>query len=168
MIEHGAGRRFILGEPDGSLSERVSRLAAALEGAGLEAPVSQRIRDDIWTKLVGNLAFNPVCALTGARMSEAMLNPPLIALIRTMMAEGMRVGEACGVRFELSIEQRLELAKRIGNAKVSMLQDLERGRPIEAEAIVGAVGEFGRRVGVPTPTIDMIYTLVRQRGLSRA
>ena len=142
MIEHGAGRRFILGEPDGSLSERVSRLAAALEGAGLEAPVSQRIRDDLWTKLVGNLAFNPVCALTGARMSEAMLNPPLIALIRTMMAEGMRVGEACGVRFELSIEQRLELAKRIGNAKVSMLQDLERGRPIEAEAIVGA--EIGR------------------------
>lgn len=166
VIEHTAGRRFILGEPDGSLSERAGRMAAALEEAGLEAPLSQRIRDDVWTKLIGNLAFNPICALTAARMDQAMNDPAIVELTRTVMSEGMRVGEACGARFGISIEERLHMAQRIGNAKVSMLQDLERGRPIESEAIVGAVCELGRRVGVPTPTTDLICTLIRQRGMS--
>ncbi len=166
VIEHTAGRRFILGEPDGSLSERAQRVAAALEEAGLDAPVSQRIRDDVWTKLIGNLAFNPVSALTGARMDQTMSNPAIIDLIRAILVEGMRVGEAYGARFGITIEERLDMAQRIGSSKVSMLQDLERGRPIESEAIVGAVCEFGRRVGVPTPTTDLIYTLIRQRRLS--
>ncbi len=166
VIEHTAGRRFILGEPDGSRSERAERMAAALEGAGLEAPLSQRIRDDVWTKLIGNLAFNPICALTGARMGEAMNNPAIVDLTRTVMSEGVRVGEAYGARFGLSIDERLHMARRIGNAKVSMMQDLERGRPIESEAIVGAVCELGRRAGVPTPTTDLFCTLIRQRALS--
>jgi len=168
VIEHTAGRRFILGEPDGSLSERAERMAAALEAAGLDAPLSQRIRDDIWTKLVGNLAFNPVCALTAARMDEAMNNPAIVELTRTVMSEGMRVGEAYGARFAITIEERLHMAQRIGSAKVSMLQDLERGRPIESDAIVGAVCEFARRAGVPTPATDLICTLIRQRGMSAA
>lgn len=166
VIEHTAGRRFILGEPDGSLSERAGVMAAALEAAGLEAPLSQRIRDDIWTKLIGNLAFNPICALTAARMDEAMRNPAIVELTRTVMSEGMRAGEAYGARFGITIEERLEMAQRIGNAKVSMLQDLERGRPLESEAIVGAVCEFARRAGVPTPATDLICTLIRQRGMS--
>jgi 2-dehydropantoate 2-reductase len=168
VIEHTAGRRFILGEPGGSRSERAERVAAALEEAGLEAPLSERIRDDVWTKLIGNLAFNPICALTAARMDEATNNPAIIELTRTVMSEGMRVGEAYGARLGITIEERLHMARRIGNAKVSMMQDLERGRPLESEAIVGAVCELGRRVGVPTPTTDLICTLIRQRAMSAA
>lgn len=166
VIEHTAGRRFILGEPDGSLSERAGRMAAVLREAGLEAPLSQRIRDDVWTKLIGNLAFNPICALTATRMDQAMSNPAIVELTRTVMSEGMCVGDAYGARFGISIEERLEMAKRIGKSKVSMLQDLERGRPIESEAIVGAVCELGRRVGVSTPITDLIHTLICQRGMS--
>jgi len=168
VIEHAAGRRFILGEPDGSLSERAARTCAALAQAGLDAPLSPRIRDDVWTKLVGNLAFNPICALTAARMDQAMNNPAIVDLTRTVMAEGMRVGEAYGARFSMSIDQRMEMAQRIGRSKVSMLQDLERGRPIESEAIVGAVCELGRRAGIATPATDLVHTLIVQRGRSMA
>ena len=168
VIEHTAGRRFILGEPDGRLSERARHMAAQLEAAGLDAPLSQRIRDEIWTKLIGNLAFNPVCALTASRMDDAMNNPAIVALTRTVMGEGMGVGEAYGARFGMSIDERLQMARRIGNAKVSMLQDLERGRSLESEAIVGAVCELGRRAGVSTPAADLICTLIRQRGMSAA
>ncbi len=166
VIQHTAGRRFILGEPDGSLSERAASLAATLAQAGLDAPVSPRIRDEVWTKLVGNLAFNPIAALTCARMSEALANPAIVDLARAVMTEGMRVGEAYGVRFALSINERLDMARRVGGGKVSMLQDLERGRPIESAAIVGAVCEFARRAGVATPSIDIIHALIQQRGLS--
>jgi 2-dehydropantoate 2-reductase len=166
VIEHTAGRRFILGEPDGSSSERAGRMAAALGEAGLDVLLTQRIRDEIWTKLIGNLAFNPICALTAARVDQAISNPAVVELTRTVMGEGMRVGEAYGARFGISVEERLEMAKRIGRTRVSMLQDLERGRPIESEAIVGVVSEFGRRVGVSTPTTDLIHTLIRQRGMS--
>lgn len=164
VVEHTAGRRFILGEPDGSLSERAERVAAVLRDAGLDAPLSPRIRDAVWTKLIGNLALNPICALTAARMQEAMDNAELVELIRSVMREGMRVGEAYGAQYAFGIEERLDMARRIGNSKVSMLQDLERGRPIESAAIVGAVCELGRRAGVATPTTDLIHTLIRQRG----
>ena len=166
VVESKVGRRFILGEPDGSLSERAHAMAEVLVAAGFEAPLTTRIRDAVWTKLIGNLAFNPVGALTCARMDYTMSNPAIVDLLRAILAEGMRVGEAYGARFDVSIDQRVDMARRIGNSKVSMLQDLERGRPIESEAIVGAVCEFGRRVGVPTPITDIIYTLIRQRGLS--
>ncbi len=168
VVEHAAGRRFVLGEPDGSRSERAARMAAVLEQAGLQAPLSQRIRDEVWTKLIGNLAFNPICALTAARMDQAMSDPAIVALTRTVMGEGMRVGQAYGAKFGISIDERMEMAKRIGNSKVSMLQDLERGRPIESEAIVGAVCELGRRAGVSTPTTDLVCTLIRRRGMSTA
>jgi len=169
VIEHSAGRRFVLGEPDGSQSERAQCLAAALRASGLDAPLSDRIRDEVWTKLIGNLAFNPICALTASRMDEAVANPAIVALMRCVMNEGIRVGEAYGVRFQVTADQRLQMtAERIGSAKVSMLQDLERGRPIESEAIVGAVCELGRRVGIPTPVTDTIYTLISQRGKTRS
>jgi 2-dehydropantoate 2-reductase len=168
VIEHTAGQRFILGEPDGSRSERAARMAAALEQAGLEAPLSQRIRDDVWTKLIGNLAFNPICTLIAARMDQAMADPAIVELTRTVMREGMRVGAAYGASFSLSVDERLDMAKRIGKAKVSMLQDLERGRPLESEAIVGAVCELGRRARVPIPTTELIHTLIRRRGMSAA
>lgn len=165
VIEHTAGRRFILGEPDASQSERAARMAALLAQAGLEATLSPRIRDDVWTKLIGNLAFNPICALIAARMDQALRDPAIVELARTVMSEGMRVGAAYGASFNISVEERLEMARRIGRSKVSMLQDLERGRPIESEAIVGAVCELGRRVGVATPATELIHTLIRGRGM---
>jgi 2-dehydropantoate 2-reductase len=168
VIEHAAGRRFILGEPGGSLSERAEYVSAALVQAGLDAPLSPRIRDDVWTKLIGNLAFNPICALTAARMDQAMGNPAIVELTRTVMGEGMRVGEAYGARFGMSIDERMQMAQRIGKSKVSMLQDLERGRPIESAAIVGAVCELGRRAGIVTPATDLVHTLIEQRGMSLA
>jgi 2-dehydropantoate 2-reductase len=163
VVHHTGGRDFILGEIDGSSSPRLAAIAAALDAAGLRATVSRRIRDDIWTKLIGNTSYNPVAALTGALMSEINANPGLLELIRRMMIEAMQVAAALGARITVTIEERFGLARKLGSAKISMLQDLERGRPLEIDAIVGAVCELGRRAGVPTPTIDGVEALIRER-----
>ncbi len=163
VVQCTAGRGFILGEPDGRFSERLERVRHMLAGAGLDASVSARIRDDIWTKLIGNLSYNPVAALTGALMNEINDNPRLIALIRRMMIEGIAVAGAYDARVTVGIEERLGMARRLGRAKISMLQDLERGRALEIDAIVGAVTELGRRADVATPTIDGVEALLRER-----
>jgi len=163
VVYHTTGRDFILGEIDGAATGRIDAIAGALEGAGLRAPVSRRIRDDVWTKLIGNTSYNPVAALTGALMSEINANAALIELIRRMMAEAMQVAAACGARVTVTLDERLAIARKIGAARISMLQDLERGRPLEIDAIVTAVGELGRKAGVPTPTIDGVEALIRER-----
>jgi len=163
VVHHTSGRDFILGEIDGAATPRLDAIAAALESAGLRPVLSRRIRDDIWTKLIGNASYNPVAALTGALMSEINANPALLALIRRMMVEGMQVAEALGARITVTLEERFGLARKLGAAKISMLQDLERGRPLEIDAIVTAVAELGRKAGVPTPTIDGVEALVRER-----
>lgn len=163
VVHHTGGARLVLGELDGRETPRLDALAAAIDASGLEAAVSPRIRDDIWAKLIGNLSFNPVAALTGALMNEICDDPRLVALIRRMMEEGIRVGEAHGARFAIGIDERLAMARRIGAAKISMLQDLERGRPLELDAIVSAVIELARRVEIATPTIDGIEALLRAR-----
>jgi len=163
VVHHTSGRDFILGEIDGAATPRLDAIAAALESAGLRPVLSRRIRDDIWTKLIGNASYNPVAALTGALMSEINANPALLALIRRMMVEGMQVAEALGARITVTLEERFGLARKLGAAKISMLQDLERGRPLEIDAIVTAVCELGRKAGVPTPTIDGVEALVRER-----
>ena len=163
VVHHTSGRDFILGEIDGAATPRLDAIAAALESAGLRPVLSRRIRDDIWTKLIGNASYNPVAALTGALMSEINANPALLALIRRMMVEGMQVAEALGARITVTLEERFGLARKLGAAKISMLQDLERGRPLEIDAIVTAVSELGRKAGVPTPTIDGVEALVRER-----
>ena len=163
VVHHTSGRDFILGEIDGAATPRLDAIAAALEGAGLRPVLSRRIRDDIWTKLIGNASYNPVAALTGALMSEINANPALLGLIRRMMVEGMQVAEALGARITVTLEERFDLARKLGAAKISMLQDLERGRPLEIDAIVTAVCELGRKAGVPTPTIDGVEALVRER-----
>jgi 2-dehydropantoate 2-reductase len=163
VVHHTGGRDFILGEIDGTTTPRLQAIAEALETAGLQAPVSRRIRDDIWTKLIGNASYNPVAALTGALMSDINANPGLLELIRRMMIEAMQVAAALGARITVTVEERLALARKLGSAKISMLQDLERGRPLEIDAIVGAVGELGRRAGVPTPTLDGMEALLRER-----
>jgi 2-dehydropantoate 2-reductase len=167
LVHHTSVGSFILGELDGRTTPRVQAFAAAIEGAGLRAPVSARIRDDLWTKLVGNTSYNPVAALTGALMSEINANPALIELIRRMIVEAIAVAQAHGCRMTVSLEERFALARKLGDVKVSMLQDLERGRPLEIDAIVTAVCELGRKAGVATPTIDGVEALVRERARHR-
>jgi len=169
------GNRFTLGEPDGTRSERVEALSQALMRAGFKAPVAKDIRSEIWVKLWGNLSFNPISALTHATLQDICRFPATRALAAAMMAEAQRVAEALGVRFKITLEQRLAGAEAVGAHKTSMLQDVENGRALELQALVGAVVELGRITGVPTPTIDAIYaatsllaqTLATQHGRLR-
>jgi len=169
------GNRFTLGEPDGTRSERIEALSQAFMRAGFKAPVAKDIRGEIWVKLWGNLSFNPISALTHATLEDICRFPPTRALAAAMMAEGQRVAEALGVRFKITLEQRLAGAEAVGAHKTSMLQDVENGRALELEALVGAVVELGRITGVPTPTIEAIHaassllarTLAAQRGRLR-
>ena len=155
------GNRFTLGEPDGAKSERAARIAKALIGAGFKAPVRSRIRHDIWVKLLGNLAFNPLSALTGATLREMAEHPPARALVAAMMGEALAVCEKLGIELDIGIEQRIEGARRVGDHKTSMLQDLEAGRPLELEAMVGAVLELGRLLDVPMPRTEAIYAAAK-------
>jgi len=163
LVEVMTGRRFILGEPTGATTERATALADALRAAGFDAPLSPCIRDDIWMKLWGNLSFNPLSALTGETLDMLAQRDDLAAVARAMMVEAQAVGEALGVRFATDVDQRLVGAKSVGPHKTSMLQDLERGKPLEIDALVTAVSELGRATDVATPTIDMILALVRAR-----
>ena len=163
VIEHTYGDRFTLGEPDGSRSPRIEALSKALIAAGLKAPVRPRIRDEIWVKLWGNLAFNPVSALTQATLDRIAADPGLRSLCRTMMLEAQAVGEALGVRFAIGVDKRIEGAAEVGEHKTSMLQDLERGRPMEIDALLGAVVELGEVVGREMPTCRGVLALVRER-----
>lgn len=164
VIEHIYGDRFSLGEPDGSRSERVERLARLLIGAGLKAPVRLRIRDEIWVKLWGNLAFNPLSLLTGATLDRLTREPDLRGVARAMMVEARVVAEALGVRFAIDVEKRIAGAAEVGEHKTSMLQDLERGRPIEIDALLGAVVELGAVVGNRMPICEAVLALARERG----
>jgi 2-dehydropantoate 2-reductase len=163
VIEHTYGDRFTLGEPDGSRSARIEALSKMLIGAGLKAPVRPRIRDEIWVKLWGNMAFNPLSALTGATLDVITGRPELRAVCRTMMLEGRAVAEALGVRFAIDVDKRIEGAAEVGEHKTSMLQDLERGRPMEIDALLGAVVELGEMVGQELPTCRTVLALVRER-----
>ncbi len=164
VIRHTYGDRFSLGEPDGSRSERVEALSRMLILGGLKAPIRPRIRDEIWVKLWGNLTFNPVSALTGATLDRLVGQPDLRGLCRAMMAEAQAVAEALGVRFAVSLEKRLDGAAEVGAHKTSMLQDLERGRPMEIDALLGAVVELGGVTGHEMPMCASVLALVRERG----
>ena len=164
VIEHTYGDRFTLGEPDGSRSARISALAAALQVAGFKAPIRPRIRDEIWVKLWGNMAFNPLSVLTGATLDRLAGRPDLRAAARAMMLEGQAVAEALGVRFAIDVDKRIDGALEVGAHKTSMLQDLEHGRPMEIDALLGAVVELGELVQVPMPASSMVLALVRERG----
>ena len=167
VVRHIDGRRFTLGEPSGEKSLRVGRLAAVLIEAGLQAPVRRDIRGEIWIKLLGNLAFNPISALTGATLVAIAGDAGTRAVARAMMVEAQAVGAALGVSFPVDIDQRIAGAAAVGAHKTSMLQDLERGRPMEIDALVTAVQELGERVGVATPTIDTVLALVKRLAAER-
>ena len=153
------GNRFTLGELDGSRSERIDGLSKAMIAAGFKAPVSKDIRSEIWVKLWGNLSFNPISALTHATLEDICRFAPTRALAAAMMGEAQAVGEALGVEFKVSLDKRIAGAEAVGAHKTSMLQDVEHGRAIELEALVGSVIELGRIVGRPTPTIEAVYAM---------
>ena len=134
-----------------------------MAAAGLKAPVLDRIRDEIWLKLWGNLCFNPISALTGTTLDLITSDPGTRAVSRAMMQEAQTVAERLGVRFRVDLERRIDGAGKVGAHKTSMLQDLELGRPMEIDALVTVVQELGRLVEVPTPTIDVVLALLRQR-----
>lgn len=163
VIEHIDGERFTLGEPDGEKTERVQRLSATLREANLKAPVKNRIRDEIWVKLWGNVAFNPLSALTGATLEALCANDETRALARAIMLEAQQIGEALGARFAVDVDKRIAGAAAVGAHKTSMLQDLERGRAMEIDAVVTAVQELGLLTGIATPTLDIVLTLVKAR-----
>ncbi len=163
VIEHTYGDRFTLGEPDGTRSPRAEALSRLIISAGLKAPVRPRIRDEIWVKLWGNMAFNPLSALTASTLDRLAGQDDLRAVARAMMTEGKAVAEALGVRFAIDIEKRIDGAAEVGAHKTSMLQDLERGRPMEIDALLGTVVELGDIVGQAMPMSRAILALVRER-----
>ncbi len=163
VLEHTYSNRFDLGEPDGSKSERAQAFSQAMIKAGFRCPVRPRIRDNLWVKLWGNLSFNMICSLTTADLSKVIADDGTRAVARTMMLEGQRVGERLGVQFPLDVDARIKGAADVGVHKPSTLVDLERGRPMEIDALLGAVVEMARLVELPTPTCDTVLALVRQR-----
>ena len=163
VIRHIEGNRFSLGEPDGSKSERALALSKALSAAGLKAPVRPKLRDEIWVKLWGNLSFNPISALTHATLDVLCTDPGTRALARAMMLEAQEIAEKLGVRFPIDVDRRIDGGAAVGAHRTSMLQDLDAGRPMEIDALVGSVQELGRITGVPTPAIDAVLALVTLR-----
>ena len=163
VIRHISGDRFTLGEPSGEKTERVVQLGKAMVDAGFKAPV-RNIRDEIWVKLWGNLCFNPISALTEATLDVVATEPGTRTVARAMMLEAHAIGEKLGVRFKVDVDKRIDGAAAVGAHRTSMLQDLTLGRPMEIDALVTAVQEMGRLVEIPTPTIDVVLSLVQQRG----
>jgi len=162
VIRHLSGNRFSLGEPSGEKSKRARTLARTFARAGVRAPL-RSIRQEIWVKLQGNVCFNPISALTLATLDRVATDPGTRGVARAMMEETREIGKALGIRFPIGIERRIDGAAAVGAHRTSMLQDLERGRAMEIDALVASVQELGRLVGVATPTIDAVLALVQQR-----
>ncbi len=161
VIQHIEGNRFTLGEPDGSRSDRLRRIAEALIASGLRCPVTTRIRHEIWVKVLGNASLNPVSALTRATVVQMIRDPGVSTVIRNIMQEVEAVSSKLGMELPVSIDQRMAGAEKVGEHKTSMLQDLEAGRPMELEALVGSVVELGERVGVAMPYTRTVYSCTK-------
>ena len=168
VVKHNEGTRMSLGEPDGSRSERIKKIAEALIASGLRAPVTTHLRNEIWVKILGNVAFNPISALTGATLAQMLTNPETTNLVRNIMQETEALTEKLGVKMQVSIEQRMAGAAKVGEHKTSMLQDFEAGRPIELEAVVGAVVELGERLNIPMPHTRSVYACTKLLAQIRA
>ncbi len=166
VVKHVYGDRFNLGEPTGVETPRVRRLAETFEAAGLKSAVMPDIRDDIWLKLWGNLCFNPISALTRATLDVVATDPGTRAVAKGMMVEAEHTARRLGASFRVDVERRINGAAKVGAHRTSMLQDLERGRALEIDALLTAVQEMGRIAEVETPTIDTVLALVQQLGRS--
>ena len=161
VIRHVEGLRFPLGELDGAKTERVKAISKLFTRAGFRSPTLTDIRSQIWLKAWGNLSFNPISALTRATLAEICRFPPTRRLAADMMGEARAIAQKLGVTFRHTIEQRIAGAERVGEHKTSMLQDVEAGRPLEVEALVGVVAELGRLTHTPTPAIDAVYACTK-------
>lgn len=168
VVRHIEGDRFSLGELDGTKSHRVKELAQVLQQAQLKSPVRTQIRNELWIKLWGNLAFNPISALTGATLERICEYSLTRELASNMMLEAKAIAEKLNVKFSISLEQRIEGARQVGAHKTSMLQDIEAGRITEIDALVGAVIEMGELTDTPTPHLSSIYASVKllEQGIS--
>lgn len=160
------GNRFSLGELDGQRSERIEALSQALMRAGFKAPVAKDIRSELWVKLWGNLSFNPISALSHATLEDICRFPLSRELAARMMGEAQQVGEKLGVQFKISLDKRIAGAEAVGAHKTSMLQDVEAGRALELEALLGAVVELARITETVTPNLDAIYAVTRLLAMS--
>jgi 2-dehydropantoate 2-reductase len=163
VIQHEHGRKFPIGEPNGENSARIEQLHRLLTQAGFDAPIRSDIRDEIWLKLWGNLCFNPISALTHATVDVIATDPETRAICKAMMAEAATIGERLGLHLRVDGDRRIDGMAALGPHKMSMLQDLEHGRSMEIEALVGVVAELGKLLDVPTPTVDVVLALIRQR-----
>ena len=161
VIQHFEGDRFPVGELDGSIGPRVTRVSECFVKAGFKAPILDNIRSEIWLKLWGNLTFNPISALSHATLVDICQFPLSRALAASMMSEAQAVGEKLGITFRVSLDKRIAGAEKVGKHKTSMLQDIEAGRAPEIDALVGSVVELARLVELPTPHIDTVYALVK-------
>jgi 2-dehydropantoate 2-reductase len=161
VVKHVEGNRFPLGEPDGTTSERVTRLSECFVRGGLQAPVLSDIRAEIWLKLWGNLTFNPISALSRATLAAICQYPPSRAVAAAMMTEAQCVANKLGVTFRVSLEKRIAGAEKVGHHKTSMLQDVEAARTLEVDALLGSVVELARLTDTPTPHIDTVYALTK-------
>lgn len=164
VVEHAYGNRFSLGEPDGGESARLETLSKLMIAGGLKAPRKGRLRDELWIKLWGNCSFNPVSAITGASLDMIGGNPACRDVVRRMMLECKRVGEAVGARFAVDVERRIDGGAEIVGHKPSTRQDVEQGRPMELDALTSTVLELARRLDIDTPTLDAVAALVRMQG----
>ena len=163
VIRHVYGNNFPLGEPSGEITPDVKNLSDLFVSAGMKAPVLDRIRDEIWLKLWGNVCFNPISALTHATLDVICTDPQTRALSKTVMLEAQAIAESFGVKFRVDVERRIEGARKVGAHKTSMLQDLERGRSVEIDPLVTVVQEMGRMTAIATPALDAVLALVSQR-----
>jgi 2-dehydropantoate 2-reductase len=161
VVRHIEGDRFPVGELDGSISARVTRISECFSNAGFKSPVLDNLRAEIWLKLWGNLTFNPISALTHSTLVDICQFPPSRELAVSMMREAQTVATKLGIEFRVSLEKRIAGAEKVGKHKTSMLQDIEAGRAPEIEALVGSVVELGRLTNTPTPHIDTVYALVK-------
>jgi 2-dehydropantoate 2-reductase len=161
VVRHGEGEKFSLGELDGSQTERIAALSRLLVSAGLKAPVQSRIRQELWLKLLGNAVFNPLSVLTRATLGEMAESPLVASIVRGAMEEVDSVARRLGIEIPISIDQRIRGAARVGAHKTSMLQDLEAGRPLEVDAIAGAVVELAGRFELPVPHLETLYGSVK-------
>ncbi len=161
VIRHIEGTRFAIGEPDGTISGRCKAISRAFVDGGLKCPIEERLREQIWLKLLGNAAFNPVTALTGATLGELGTLPEMVGLLRSLFEESAAVGSALGIELLVSAERRLEAGIAVGDHRTSMLQDLETRKPLELECMTGAVIELADRLGIAVPHTRTIYACVK-------
>jgi 2-dehydropantoate 2-reductase len=159
VVRHVEGDRFPIGELDGSITDRAMRVSECFARAGLKAPVLDNIRNEIWLKLWGNLSFNPISALTRSTLSDICSDPLTRQLASAMMGEAQAIATKLGITFRVSLEKRIAGAERVGKHKTSMLQDVEAGRELEVDAILGSVVELGQLSQTPAPHLDAVYAL---------